>query len=207
MLDPSLYSLAASALERAINIALKYDPASQARLAQLDNTNIQIQTHNPSAHFSFLINDRAVLVSAVHEAQESDVKISGEFFDFFTLATQKEASLAKLDIEVSGKVGVLEDIKNILTDLDIDWEAPINEIFGNVPGHAIAQAVRQSSAWLNKQTNNLSDSLPALLIDELELLPSETELKQFYKEVDEANALSQRIHARIQRIQSSINQV
>lgn len=199
--DPSFKTAIAAILERVVNGALNYDPASRNRLSRLDNTTLQVQTNNPDICFLFQFAETSVRVSAVHEHQASDVSIKGDFFEFIELATKDTPNLAKSNIEVSGKVGLLEDIKNILHELDIDWEAAIADIVGSIPGHAIAETIRLGGAWLSKKKDSISESLPQILIDELELLPSETELKNFYREVDELNAISQRVQARIERLQ------
>lgn len=202
--DPSISTAIGLALEKCLNLALRYDPATQAKLRTLNNKIIKLSCRSPNIDLVFFIENEKVRVSTADQENDADVVISGEASEFLSLLGQSTHSLNDLNIEISGKVNILNQIKTILADLDIDWEEPLTEILGIVPGHALAESLRASFHWIKKQSTSLAEAIPDLLSEELRAVPSATELKCFYQDVDQLSSDSQRIDARIQRIKHSL---
>ena len=54
--NSSVNDIFCSALEKAINIALRYDPGTQSRLSQLHNTSLAINLNEPNLFFIFVVD-------------------------------------------------------------------------------------------------------------------------------------------------------
>ncbi len=202
--DPSISTAIGLILEKSLNTALRYDPATRVKLRTLNNKIVKISCRSPDIELIFFIADEKIRVSTIDEANDADVIISGEASEFLSQLGQSTHSLSDLNIEISGKVNLLNQIQTILADVEIDWEEPLTEILGVVPGHALAESLRSTFSWIKKQSDSVKQAIPELLTEELRAVPSETELNHFYQEVDRLSSSSQRIDARIQRIKHTL---
>lgn len=198
--DPSIHVALGIALEKCLNTALKYDPGTRYKIEALAGTQIKVCTHAPDITLIFIIEEKNIRVQTVDEDIDADVTISGLFTDFLALVGQDSHSLSDLNIEISGKVSLLNTIKEILSDIDIDWEEPLTEWLGTVPGHAAAKTIRQTFSWSERQKKQFEERLPEYLTEELKAIPSRTELTIFYESVDELASHTQRLEARLARL-------
>ncbi len=203
--DPSIDSAIGLALEKSLNLALKYDPSTRNKLQALQDKSVRVRCESPALSLTFFITQENIRVSSVDDGYSADVTISGQARDFLKLIGQPTHSLNDLHIDVSGKVNLLNHIKNILSDVDIDWEEPLTEILGIVPGHALAESIRSTFGWVKRQSHDFEEALPDLLTEELRALPSESELNDYYKNVDQLSSASQRIDARVQRLKNILS--
>lgn len=202
--DPSISTAIGLILENSLNTALRYDPATRVKLQALNSKIVKLSCLSPDIELVFFITDEKIRVSTIDDTNDADVIISGEASEFLNLLGQSTHSLSDLNIEISGKVNLLNQIQTILSDVEIDWEEPLTEILGVVPGHALAESLRSSFSWAKKQSDSVKQAIPELLTEELRVVPSETELNHFYQEVDQLSSASQRIDARIQRIKHTL---
>ncbi len=213
--NPDIATVVSLALEKSINLALRYDPATREKLRALAPTRIALTISQPDIPLLFFIEqntieentnkENAVRVSMFDEADDADIRLTGKASEFLSLMGKETHSLADVDIDVSGKVSVLNQLQSILGDLDIDWEEPLTEILGVVPGHTVATMIRNAFDWGKTQQQSIHNALPDILTEELRLLPAQTELSHFYNAVDDVSAAAQRLQARIQQLQNSLN--
>ncbi|MFL0804996.1 MAG: SCP2 sterol-binding domain-containing protein [Agarilytica sp.] len=203
--DPSVASAIGLILEKSLNLALNYDPGTRNKLQALRDKSVRVKCESPTLLLTFFISQDSIRVHTVDDGNLADVTISGQTRDFIKLIGQPAHNLNDLHIDVSGKVNILNHIQNILSDIDIDWEEPLTEILGVIPGHALAESIRSTLNWAQRQTRDFKDALPDLLTEELRVLPSESELNDYYKNVDQLASASQRIDARVQRLKSTLS--
>lgn len=208
--NPDIATVVSLALEKSIQLALRYDPATREKLRTLAPTRIALSIYQPDIQLLFFIEDSAIEESAVRvsmfdEADDADIRLTGKASEFLSLMGKETHSLADVDIDVSGKVSVLNQLQSILADLDIDWEEPLTEILGIVPGHTVANLVRNALTWGKTQQQNIHSALPEILTEELRLLPAQAELSHFYNAVDDVSAATQRLQARIQQLHNTLN--
>ena len=197
--DPSVITLVTSALEKAINGALKYDPATYKKLEKLEDTRLQLCCQQPEITLFFYILDNEFYVSSVYDG-ESDVCLTGKLTDLISLVLNGEKSLANTGVTVSGKVSVLTEYQNIFQDVEIDWEEPISDLFGTVAGHTLSQNLKKTFEWVKQSSQKVSTNLPVFLQEELNAIPSQTELEGFYSDVDKIKSDTTRAAARVQAL-------
>jgi len=202
--DPTINTAIGAAIEKCLNFALKYDPASRNQLSALENYILCVHAQSPELKLYFTATHNKIDVRS-HSDSEPDVSVSGKAIDFILAMAGPKHSLADSHISVSGKIHLLNLIKALLADLDIDWEQALTEIVGVVPGHAAAEATRTSMRWIKQQTSYALTSLPDYLAEELRAIPSKTELENFYDGVDQLKSASQRLEAKIVRLKKSLS--
>ncbi len=198
--DPSIHTALGIAIEKCLNTALKYDPGTRHKLSALAGKIIKLNCQSPDITLIFIIEKDNLRVHTVDEDIEADIEISGQSKDFLSLIGKDPHSLSDINIDISGKVNLLNQIKEILGDLDIDWEEPLTEWLGIVPGHAVAENIRKVFAWGERQKQEFEARLPEYLTEELRAVPSQPELAKFYEDVDSVVSSVQRLEARIERL-------
>lgn len=211
--DPTITTASCMALETAANKALEYDPATKQKLDRIEGLWIHIETHKPRLQLFFSVRDRHFvfrpLIDETPESQttelpqsEIDAKISGDLIDFVRLS-DKQYSLSHSSLHVSGKSGLLTELQNIFSGLDIDWEQALSALIGIVPGHLVAESIRKITRQLNETRQSVEFHLSDYLSEELRSIPSNTELDIFYQGVDDVNAQVNRLEARINQLRST----
>ena len=63
------------------------------------------------------------------------------------LNAKESVSFSGTGITVSGNLDTLNQLNNIMGNLDIDWEAALAEIIGDIPAHLLAQRIRSSAVF------------------------------------------------------------
>lgn len=203
MTTPFPTLLIATALKGATNAALRYDPGTRHRLAKLHGKILEVSsTVPPITLFTCPTVEGVDFLNASEQAP--DTVLRGSLADLVGLFRGEGNTLANTEVEVIGDVGLLKEIREIAQDIDIDWEEPLNAIFGNVPGHQLAELLRGMFSWANTARKKTTQYLSEYLTEELRMIPSETELENFYSSVDNLRSDTERLEARIKALASSL---
>ena len=147
----ALQSSALEAVEKLINSALEYDPATQRRIAELEGETSTGESTAPP--FSVAIEATSTGIMLHSNWQDSaDTKVSGPLLAMLELAASNEEqiSFAGTGISVNGDLDFLIKINTLMRELDVDWGAALASIIGDIPAHLLADRLR-SSAALAKQ--------------------------------------------------------
>jgi len=201
---PDFTTAVTTTLENGINTALKYDPATQAKLTNLCGNILKLECTDPVFELYFIITDTQIKVQSVCESN-ADVSIIGSATDFLSMLGDSPHSFADSDISIAGKVSVLNQIKIILMALEIDWEEIFSDVVGVLPANALAQMARMFWRWLRQRENECRKNLPEYLSEEIQVIPSRAEMEIFYREVDDMKAAVCRADAKLQKIIQNIN--
>ena len=88
-------------------------------------------------------------------------------------------------------------VQQIVSKMDVDWEAPLVDALGDVMGHQLAQALRAMFRWSESARASLKRQLSEYLLEEGKLTPPKAELEHFYDSV-------QSLSMRVERAQSQL---
>lgn len=203
--DPTLAAAVYATLERAINGALAYDPASQKRLAALGDKTLHIRCSAPKLDTFVRLEGGQVLVQQACEAP-IDTELSGTLPALAALGLTGGHSLADSGVKVMGSTGLLIELQAIAADLDIDWEEPISRLLGDVAGPSLAGALRSGFGWLKQRGQSFAQRSGEFISEELGSTPSPNELTAFNRDVDLLREDSERLQARLDKLQRDIKQ-
>lgn len=203
--DPSVNTAIAAILEKVLNSALHYDPATQNKLIKLAGQVIHIRCQNPEVAFFITTSENKLQLKAHHDSN-IDATIKGEFIDFLRLGKSTE-TFAESSIHVSGKSSLLNELQGIFSQLDIDWEEAIIDIAGVVPGHFIAETLRRGATALKSTKQTFEQQCADFLSEELRVIPSKTELDNYYQAVAELVSDIERVEARVKQLTHSTNNI
>ena len=97
---------------------------------------------------------------------------------------------------------MLRQLNQIFAGLDIDWEAALAELIGDVPAHIVADSIRKSSSMRADAMQRAQSAVVEVSQEELRLTPSQTEYQQFVQSVRHLSTDVDRLVARANRIRA-----
>jgi ubiquinone biosynthesis protein UbiJ len=201
MIDPTVHTAAIATLEIAINRALALDPTGSAQLVALEGKIFQFSCLSPELDI-FLAADGNRLKLMGYWEGEVTAAIRGNASDFADLATATDptAALINGNLELQGDSAPLIELQKILAGLDMDWEAPLVNAFGDIAGHQLAQALRGLFSWGQQASASFLRQLEEFIHEEARLAPPRLEVEDFYQDVQQLNQRVDRLQARIRQL-------
>lgn len=202
MIGPGTLTFITTALEKLVNTALKYDPATRQQLSQLTGV-LAIHIQQPDVSIYCQGGDDGLRLMAQCEIPPS-AEITGTPQALMALL-KKPTNLADTDLSVSGNIGFLQQWQNALGQIDIDWEDAISSVLGDIAGPLVADTLRKGATWAKQTHQENWRLLKEYLPEELQLVPSKVELEDFYLEVSQLSMDTDRLAAKLQRLQTTLS--
>lgn len=208
MIDPTITTLVTTAIEKSVNFALKYDPATRESLSSMNGTRALLKSQSPTINILLTIWDAELgfFLVPIDESNtiESEVQLEGKFEDLVSLVLTKKHSLSDTNVSVSGKIGTLTKLQSIFEQLEIDWEDALTEYLGTVPGHQASQLIRHAIRRSTQNKQFIQENFPEYLTEELKVTPNKIEFELFTQQLDSLRSAADRLEAKIQRIQKNL---
>ncbi len=168
-------------LSSLLNYALDRDPEKSAKLAQYDGKIIELEIL-PLALTLYLIIENTHL----RIARESDIPAHVTI----QITTPK-------NIEVTGDLVFLQDFKNIMSEIDPDWEESLSTIIGDPLAHTIGNFFRGANQTQKDFRKTFGRNLTEYLQEETDCLPTRDEVENFHKKIDQLYLDTERLEARM----------
>lgn len=202
--SPTLHSAGLATLEALINRALQLDPATRRRLATLADHVFLFHCTQPALGI-YLIPDTDGLRLCGTWAADVDTTLRGSAGEFFSLATATDPANVLINgrLELHGNSQALIDLQTILQQLDIDWEAPLADAFGDVIGHQLGRGLRRGFRFGRRALQGLKRQFGEYLVEESELTAPAWRVQQFNDEVDQLAMRTERLEARLRKFTDS----
>lgn len=204
--DPALLSAALSAAQHTLNQAIALAPKSHQELDALSGSllGVEITSLDLTLYIDMVSGTEVRLM--MHCERATDAFVRGSAEDFVALATSDDpaATLINSGIELEGRSTRLINLQQVISKMDVDWEAPLVEALGDVTGHQLAQALRKCFHWSEGALASLKRQLSEYLLEEGQLTPPKAELEHFY---DGVQSLSMRVERAQQQVEKLIAKV
>ncbi|MGK0498765.1 MAG: ubiquinone biosynthesis protein UbiJ [Oceanicoccus sp.] len=203
----TLHTAAIAALESLINQALKLDLSTLARLQQLQGHVFALHCTAPLLSLYLIPTDAEVRLCGQHEG-DCDTTLSGSASEFLKLATAADPASALINGELTlqGNSQSLIELQKILKQLDVDWELPLTHLFGDIVGHAISKDLRRGFAFGLQALKGFKRQMDEFIVEESDLLPARWQADKLFNDVDHLAMRTERFEARLQQLQSQLNQ-
>lgn len=194
----------AAAVEAAINKVLQLDPDSLARIQALQGKVIGIELRGMNIAL-YLLPDKHGLNVFSHFEGEPDTVLRGAPLSMarMGLATRASDSLLSGDVEIRGNVDLGQEMREIIDDLDIDWEEHLSRLTGDIVAHKLGGLVRGALDWGRKTADTLGQDVAEYLQEESRDLPTRGEVEEFLAQVDTQRSDVDRLQARVSRLERS----
>lgn len=198
--------------ERTLNALLARDPAAPGRLARLAGQRILIRMQRPAlslaVHFhatgldllrpdpTSASTDAAAKPQGYDAVVELDAETAGALLGGASL----ERLMFQGKLSVRGRVELLEAARELLVDLDLDWEAELARWLGDIPAHGLAEGVRRMGRWGARARRELQADVSEYVFEEAHLLPGRHQLDAARDHVTELEVATDRLEARLARL-------
>lgn len=188
--------------ERTVNHVLQYDPAAQQQLRPLQGKLLALQIGTQSVFVRIL--DNGIGLSFSNDALP-DATLSGSLSDFLALAAarDKASTLINSAIDMSGDSEFAIGLTRIAQQLDIDWEALLTPLTGGLLAHELGKGLRGLLRWGQTTAPVVRTAAKEYLEDEAQLVTPAPLLAQFADEVDQLKLATDRLAARLDRLQQA----
>lgn len=195
-----------SALDAALNRVLQLDPQAEQRIHAMEGKLLALNIIGPNLTLYLFPIDGRLQVHAFAEGH-IDTTISATPLGLARLALQSNASDAmfKGDVKIAGDIEFGQAIKDLLGNIDIDWEELLSKLIGDVAAHKVGRSLRGLANWTEQSTDSLQQDLAELLQHEMRVLPQRVDIEQFLADVDTLRADVERFELRLSRFEQRIN--
>lgn len=198
MIGPTAKSAASAALEALVNRALALDPASRRRLAALAGQVFHLECTQPEIDLFLLPQAEGVQLAGFWDGAVT-AAISGNHEDYIELLGSKDpgATLINGRMRVRGDSQALLRLRDIAADLELDWEAPLTRVFGDVLGHQLGRGLRHLGGALRHAGGSIGRQLRDYLKEESDWLAPRWQVEQFCAEVQQVAQRGERLESRL----------
>ncbi len=199
----NLNALLARAVDATLNKLLPLDPDAITRLDKLQGKSIHVHLTDWGADLYFLIGEAGIKVSDRFGEEEVDASLSGTSFAFFnmSLAERGEDYLFKGDVRFAGEIGTAQEFQRYFRNLHIDWEEQLARLTGDIIAHQFGRGARELADWVSRTGETLRQNTGEYLQHEARVTPATIELENFFDEVANLKADTERLAQRIARLQ------
>ena len=202
MLSPVISQALCLPAEALVNRILRQDPAALARFSRAEGRILALDIHNKACINVRLLSDGFTL--SMTAGTPADVTLRGELRDFIALAraTDKANELINSAIDMEGDTELALSVTRAVQSLDIDWEALIQPATGGLLAHQIGKGIRGLVRWSRDTGGTWSRAGKEYLEDEIQLVTPAPLLDDFSHEVDRIRLATDRLDARIARLEN-----
>ncbi|WP_461516857.1 ubiquinone biosynthesis accessory factor UbiJ [Porticoccus sp.] len=203
----ALHSSALMAVESAINSALEYDPATRNAIGELAGKVLAVECSLPPLTFYVIHSEQGINLMSRYEGSP-DTTLHGTALSLAALAVDGEdrVSFYGTGVEVRGDHDLLRQIRKILKRLDVDWEAALAKLIGDVPAHLVGESLRGATKWQKQAAERAGGAAAAFTQEEVRLTPSTVEVEGFNREVKLLSEDVDRLATRFNKLNIRLDQ-
>ena len=208
MIFTALQSGAFEAAEKLINRALQYDPATLRKIAQLEGKLLLIESNLPPLRLALETTRHGIMLHS-NWRDEADTTVSGSLVSILAMAVSKEPqiSFAGTGISVTGDLEFLRQINVLMGELDVDWEAALATLVGDIPAHLMAESLRKSATLAADVGQRAKSAAAEIAQEELRLNPTANEFADFSQQVREFSSGVERSAARVNKLRHQLSEL
>lgn len=190
-----------SGLETVLNKVIGCDPEAGRKLERLQGKSIKINITDWNLVFYLLPYEGGVqLLRDYHH--RPDTTISGTLMGLMKvgMAGGTTTALFEESITVSGDTRTGELLREVLRNIEIDWEEQLSKVVGDSLAHPIASGVGKVIHCGKESLKSFGENVAEYLQYESQQLPSKQAVEGFIEEVAVLRDDVDRLEARIQRL-------
>jgi ubiquinone biosynthesis protein UbiJ len=108
--------------------------------------------------------------------------------------------------QVRGDAQIAAAYRDLLRVARPDFEEELARLVGDLPAQRVSRLARGALAWGGRAGRRFGENIAEYLQEESRDLVNKTELEEFLRAVDELREASDRIEARLRRLERSLNE-
>ncbi|MCE8003872.1 ubiquinone biosynthesis accessory factor UbiJ [Billgrantia ethanolica] len=197
-------TLLLAGIERTLNALLARDMAAPTRLSRLAGSRLLLRLERPALtlligfhpHGVDLMRQDEPDESAVDTVVELDTETLGELLG----GESMERLMFRGRLAVRGRVHLLEEVRDLFFDLDIDWEGELARWLGDVPAHSLAEGLKRMARWGLRAQEEMRADIAEYVFEEARLLPGRQQFDTLRDHLTELEVAADRLEARLSRL-------
>lgn len=190
-------------LEAALNRLVALDPETRTRLGALEGRALSIDFQSALPPLAIAVEDRRLRVGPAREIT-SALRVCATPASLLALALSRgRGGIAPGRVEIAGDAELARRLEEIATRFQPDFDEAFTRVFGDVAGMKIAQALRDGFAWTRRSARSFAKDGAEYLSEESRDLVARAEADGFFDEVDALRDRTERLAARLRRLDSS----
>lgn len=196
--------MAGRALEQALARAVALDPVSAERIAALEGRRVELHLRGPDLALAVRVQDGRLRVGQVSSQDTSGaaLRVSASPGSLLAMALRRgDTDVAPGQVEIAGDAELARRLQTLARDFSPDIEEGFTQVFGDVIGVPLARAVNRVLAHGRRSVSHLAEDGVDWLREESRLSVARGELETFLDDVDAVRERSERLQARIARLE------
>ncbi|WP_094751578.1 ubiquinone biosynthesis accessory factor UbiJ [Psychromonas sp. CD1] len=196
----SLNDLFCAMLETSLNKLQQFDKSSKVQRKQLAENIIGITFKEFNQTLYFVISEQQIDVLNIYEGHV-DCFIQLSVFALNDLKNnQKLTELIRNEqLDIVGDIQLAQQFAQLLTVIDIDWEALLADKIGDVLAHKFFYLINKGNKNIKNKFKNKKNNQLSLLLAEKNISPAPLEVAFFCDQVTEIEQQLLDLEARINR--------
>lgn len=186
-------------VEQAVNRGLALDPDSPSRLAALSGRSLRVHLTETPVAVLCTFNDTGLELAAATPETAADAAVHTSLAGLLTLVSS--GGERSRDTSLTGDVGVIQAVKRLFGEVELDWEDALSRVTGDLIAHRVGETARGGRDWSRHAGDTFLRNLGEYLTEERRLIPTEAELAGFVADVRATRADADRLEARLRRLE------
>jgi ubiquinone biosynthesis accessory factor UbiJ len=188
-------------VENVLNRNIGTQSRAVAVAKRLEGKSLQLDVQGPIPVRVRALCERGRLALLEGSDAPSDAHISGSAPALLVMMRGAATpSAGKGAVSVRGDAEVAELYRELLTLVRPDPEEETARLFGDVAARRLGNFARQSMGWLKSAKRSVGENIAEYLTEESRDLVNQTELDEFLRAVDDLREGTDRLEARIRRL-------
>lgn len=188
-------------LEAVLNRYLRLDPNAVAALAGLAGEGIAIELLDWGQTIYVDITAEGVhLTRTLERAPDAWVRGTPAALAHQLISRDASERLFDGDVTIEGDLGLVQEFREILAGMDVDWEEQLSHAMGDPAAHQLGNLFRDAARWRRDALQTLSDDIAEYLLEEARLLAHPGEVAGFLASVDTLRDDVERLEKRLDRL-------
>jgi ubiquinone biosynthesis accessory factor UbiJ len=189
-----------SFIESELNRCIGESTAARELLARLQGTSFAV--HVEGLGVTGVLHADGERLRLDSDAAGATATLSATPFDLLRLLRADGVSgVKRTRAALSGDLDVVERYARMLKLARPDLEEEVAKWLGDVPAHALGEAVRGLGAWLDRAGAALRMNTAEYLQEESRAIPAPLEAQAFYADVERLRDDVERLEARLARVE------
>jgi ubiquinone biosynthesis protein UbiJ len=196
-------------VERTLNALISRDPAAPSRLARLAGQRLLVRLERPPLALAIHFHDQGLDLLLPRDPAEADyaavVELDAETAGAILGGESVERLMFQGRLSVRGRIHLVEATRDLLLDLDLDWEGELARWLGDLPAHSLAEGLRRVGRWGLRTRDELLADVSEYVFEEARLLPGRHQLAVLRDHLTELEMTVDRLEARLARLQRQVS--
>lgn len=201
-----LAQLLTSGIETALNQLLKLDPQSLVKLKKLQDKSLFVQVRE--LPWPLLFRFSQAISVGIAQSEDSaqcscSITLNIETLPLLQDSSQLSQLIQQQKLILNGDIYVAQSFSNLIKELDIDWEEQLSVYTGDVVAHQTFSSIKSAFGAAKTSWQQNETQWAERLTKENALGVNQTELDKFSQQVNELRHSSDRLTARLAKLEQT----